>query len=1572
MAKACFVTNKKTNEIEKVSAANGKESKLFSDLDKLLGNKNAALNAWMTTYTDDFIDWFGDSKAVDVNGEPLLLYLDKNNTDNSKLKFTKFPNNEPVYVNSSIVEDGVYTVESLGDIKPLLSVNPEFEKINFNVNNPDEFYENVTLATRDGHSNLIQYKIRQKNIVRNRIAKIKNSKKQIESAKASSPEQKQRFKDLLQTAVKVELRLNKTLSDIENELQELTENKTLKSLKSVAEADFQRLDYLMNKPGTRTASELIEINQIVDFYHGMNMEKGKTHSIYGENFSTSELYNEIDKVEKDLYNELYLKANVYQNKIAALEQERVTKIVNENSQFKNIKDQEFSYEDITKSLIDINWVDKFVMDITMGIFSEDSVLPDVSLAILQDDENKELAISRKQVERIEKLSEKAKEGLGDASSEGIFFNKKIKSWDIFKQIDEFGNNTGDLIYRYATKFFNDRNVMEDDFDYKITEARNIVNPAQRQKALNKALEERKKWYLKNTIQINPSLIPEIIEEFKNNPLFESGATQEQIDAHIKELKDNLGENGYKEEIAKQKRLVKKFLLNAEVIKKELKDNKKEYDKYLIQNSPFIAIEYSNSVGNTFGIDMLPRMEYNISIPRKNTAKLSTKNKKYVVSDTDNKTDYYDANFNKIDGNTNLYNFYTEMMSILKEVKEGFPVEIQDKLNVNSIPAFKKAFNEITAESVGPLDKFLKGATTMWRNLGEIFTVGIENQINHAKINYITGKTNYEVNSSFLSQNLTTINNIANAEYELFKKEYERNGDKLPSGKIALSSVKDTALEVLAHNLNLTNGELSKVKSKLPESFSPKVFFKSAAQHKIAENKSFDLPRVLKMYSELGAKYRSRVNSKPIIDLLKSHYDSIKDASLTKVAGRQSNSDDERKNAKARYQNWYNRVVLLNFDREASIDLTDEFTGDDKKSAKNWLQKTQAVINGDKTTFNRILNQEEKRLKETLTKLVSDEKDSKKIKEYQDKINSLGRQWTITSTIDGLLSAIRTKNLGWNVSSSITNYTEGEASNLILAAQGDYFSEENYWRAKGIVTRTFASESPLLWKDANKLKKLMKKVDILQDSANELQKSSDVSEFSTILDNLHPMELNRRTEYVIQSPVFVSMLLEQKITDVNGENETSVWDAMDEKGNLRPPYNTADNINSWENMNTLEFRTFKTRVESAINQAHGNYNTNRGMLIKDNVIGRAFSMFKTWLPNALYSRFAVPQDNLLGGIKGYKGRYHSFTAPSSALFFGSLGFMTGGVGAAAMAGLGGSILWTNTISNKWMQKHGQKKPIAFSGPFGYIQDLAYSSMILLQKSIGMPIQRILSIAKVDSNLVSKFGSRNYESRISETFTERDAKNMSANMTELALALQKIAMMIMVHATFWGEDDDEDDPDRQAYNLLMNKIDASLQTITQYNANITALGEAAVPAAWKTIKDIGKIGDAYTEWSMGNDIYTTGIYRGESKLGVAISKTFLPGILKDVVKGEPFGLGLRSQTERIFNPKSFSKKLKYYDETEEQTRKRENKQKRATEKGELVDKLITKFEERKNRRSTAQERKKIKNQISAYLLKKYPSR
>lgn len=105
------------NSIDK--APNGEPSKLFSDLlEHYNGDKVLAIQAKARTFSESFKNWFGESKVVDENGEPLIVWhgsdasFDMFKTTVDSPEYNK--SNEWVYDHEAVEEDGKYYIIDSG------------------------------------------------------------------------------------------------------------------------------------------------------------------------------------------------------------------------------------------------------------------------------------------------------------------------------------------------------------------------------------------------------------------------------------------------------------------------------------------------------------------------------------------------------------------------------------------------------------------------------------------------------------------------------------------------------------------------------------------------------------------------------------------------------------------------------------------------------------------------------------------------------------------------------------------------------------------------------------------------------------------------------------------------------------------------------------------------------------------------------------------------------------------------------------------------------------------------------------------------------------------------------------------------------------------------------------------------------------------------------------------------------------------------------------------------------------------------------------------------------------------
>jgi len=615
-------------------------------------------------------------------------------------------------------------------------------------------------------------------------------------------------------------------------------------------------------------------------------------------------------------------------------------------------------------------------------------------------------------------------------------------------------------------------------------------------------------------------------------------------------------------------------------------------------------------------------------------------------------------------------------------------------------------------------------------------------------------------------------------------------------------------------------------------------------------------------------------------MMKNHYTQIlkpktnrQGVGITNIFSQNQQTDGLRTRANTQMEDWFTRVILGDTSVKAFgvLDLQNV----DPKDTK---EKISRLITG------RILSQKDKQLNKELNDLINKTTDQNQIDRLLEIKAKLGKQVSFSAAFENLLNYIRFLGLGYNVSSSITNYMEGQIANMIIAATGDHFESHHYYRAlnivKGSLFKSVTGNTKLSTQGSRKLRTLVDRYNILQDSTNELQKAS-VKTSLDVLDKFSPMELNKRTEYLNQTPLMISVMLSTEITGDNNQ-KSNVWDALDMNGKLLPEFRTEENIKAWELGEGEMFTSFKTKTSQAIGMAHGmGYDNLRGMYAKSSTMGKALMMFKTWVGSQLYTRFASERDDAELGVKGYKGRYRSHTRASLSIMGGIVGWGFGGpvIGAIAGYGIG----------------HLVGKKTGVTSNLNDLKEYAFLGKAIARKMIGMPVNFIGSTF-TGKQVMNEFVG--YEKLIKEgklgegKFTERDVKNMKALVTEMSLQIAWIALALIAKGMLWDDDDEEDSPERIAHNLIVNR---SLQVLSSSNMYVTPdvftqiVGEQGTA---RFFTDVVKFVAAAQEWTEGNDIITRGINAGDSRTANTFYKIALPSAVRDSY------FGFASQMERQF--------------------------------------------------------------------------
>ena len=130
------------NGIDK--APNGEPSKLFSDLlEHYNGDRVAAIQAKARTYSKSFKEWFGESKVVDKNGEPLVVYHGTGTPN--KIEEFKSKNNKIWFTDKSTAQAYANFDQDMRDEVGLDSSNNIYP-VFLSIKNP-KYFDNVSYTT---------------------------------------------------------------------------------------------------------------------------------------------------------------------------------------------------------------------------------------------------------------------------------------------------------------------------------------------------------------------------------------------------------------------------------------------------------------------------------------------------------------------------------------------------------------------------------------------------------------------------------------------------------------------------------------------------------------------------------------------------------------------------------------------------------------------------------------------------------------------------------------------------------------------------------------------------------------------------------------------------------------------------------------------------------------------------------------------------------------------------------------------------------------------------------------------------------------------------------------------------------------------------------------------------------------------------------------------------------------------------------------------------------------------------------------------------------------------------------
>lgn len=1355
---------------------------------------------------------------------------------------------------------------------------------------------------------------------RNLIDRLNSRLNQIKIQKKRYSTDSEKLKELEALKRQIELRLEGTeeIPGLQAELKALEEGKGINTLSFLADRDIERLASLVESTNSQ---DLSEAREIINFYTKLGtFSTSEPHLL----FRKEDLFNSngeliADPTVVEGMKALKEKVQVYDNMVQQKEQEAIVELVNNNRKVQETFGEEikFDYETLfstKQGLKDATFYDMFVMDITNGIGSDNGLIPQVMMNLLQNEFESKLTYAKSVEERVNALQNKVEDKLRELGyGQNIIQHSQGVLYDLFRAKNENGLYTDGITQRFTAeydKFLQDTYRI---FSEKIKEAQLEENPEKKAQKYAEAYQQKINRFKQNTEILDIARLPELMQSEEAKAF---GIKPVEDEAYVKKIKSLLGEQGYLEEIEKQKKLLKEYQSNLEVeidaliaeegveSKDQLSEKgKSRIETWELQNNPFTFVESYKSgkkivKGNRY---INSTMKYNHPVPKKIKSKLTIKDGRVQESPGED-SGFYDSRFETIEEHEVLKQFHDLLMEVSNKMYEVLPPEIRRKFNPSSIPQLEKNWREHISSAYKETEgsmfyKFVQALKAMWEYfVRNNFTSGVQSNLSYAPTD-INGRPQYKVNASFLKSNKAVID--AKYQQELLRLKQALAGygstDRLSKfDTFALNTINQEALEVLAENLGVqptVDSIAKRLNISTTDNIELGAVLKDGITHQIVAQNSLDLPKIMKYYSYVSMEYAARQESLPLIDMLKKHYEQIKATATTNTGEAITNArsgetrlEGLRTNANRQMESWFERAVLGNYDKKRRLDTRAKRAIKVPASIAEKRDRLKGAILGEKflTTgekeIRRRLEQVIQNIDNELKEATEDEAASlNMIKDRtQQSIDNLGRSYSGQAVIDSIFKFIRFKGLGFNLSSGITNFMEGQIANFISASSGDYFSSEQLYRANQIIL------SPTKYAYANEKKKaklLMERYRILQDARNELQKAESKNTFLKKSKNIvsDPYFVTTYVEFRNQAPLMIAKLLDTEITGKDGQT-SSVWDAINSDGTLKEDFATEENKKNWEEAKGKAYQDFASTMKKMIVNTHGDYDELRGNMASETTAGKAVLMFKRWMARQFYQRFAKGgQTDIEVGIDNYKGRYLSHnrtTAGMHSLLLGSIAFGPLGGLIMGVAGAGAGHMF-GTKTSEGIFKDG------FSFGKQILRDLA-------------------RVSPVGRKQLEK-GRTQYIEQLREAgIDERDIKNMMSNSAEAALLLSLMLLTLLVKAALKDNDGDDEDEDLW-HNLVVNRLSQIIGQTTMYTNPPEAL-KATVGGSDLSVgrffSDMGKFFETFTtgEWT-----YKEGPMAGQSKLRKDFARAFSPSITRDWVSGDGFySFGFGSQGKKQFEP------------------------------------------------------------------------
>lgn len=689
--------------------------------------------------------------------------------------------------------------------------------------------------------------------------------------------------------------------------------------------------------------------------------------------------------------------------------------------------------------------------------------------------------------KIEKLTSLYKEAEPELKSIQRSLNNKT-IWDIFRQKKLNNRETGNTTFRFTQDFFDAERELLSNTSYLSREIRLSTDPNEKNVLKNRlkaAWKDFYSWLEDNTITMDVRML------FPDKQLEDSEVPEEYIykrktyanniiEQHKAELKQQLGEKGFNHYMEVQEKLVNNYYNEREAAWINITDNqdltedqkKLEFETWIRENSPYWSLDMSESPAmrtKNDGSYYSTSFAFNRSIP-----------KRFI---NNKETGWYDKNFDIIEKNDKVLDFYNYVMELLGENREMFGVKGKN-LQMNSLPYIKNQIIDLLMErgissaSYGIWDKIMESLRT-----DDLTTEDL------SQVDPLTGESKKQLQVSIL-------NNKA--------KEVQDYID-LKSAQYRLKNKKDPDFATIKN-------------------------FREEAIDKISKEKSFDLLRVVEAYTLAASSYKAKLAVEPFVRTADDLFKTIKKEKTNRAGNRlfkegQPRGQDSLDNIQSALD-FYLDERFWNYPTKKISGQTDKkvFTKEEKQVKKELEETLEQINNSLTTTTDEVIK----------AKLEEDKLSLEK------QLEELGGKVTVSNVVEDILKFVHIKGMGYNIKGATTNLFIGKLTNWVQAADGRFVNQKEMRRAEGIGLQSMlksATFNKKATKDAKKLRNIVDRYNFLSRSADEIYKREIQSTISKGLGNIKPYNITNITEYQIQGTLLAGMMFHDNIWDNLNEDGT---------------------------------------------------------------------------------------------------------------------------------------------------------------------------------------------------------------------------------------------------------------------------------------------------------------------------------------------------------------------------------------------------------------------------------------------------